>query len=141
MGVRLPPPVPSDRREPEMDQESACRIVWNILKGMPIEVFDEEEGSIWENDTYELVRPRTEGDFEGTRIIGSANIVTALNMINQKLVIDNVANEDIKNTADQSFKLFSEVIDQLQEKKLIRKIPSKVRSTFKVIEGSNGTST
>lgn len=141
MGVRLPPPVPSDRREPEMDQESACRIVWNILKGMPIEVFDEEEGSIWENDTYELVRPRTEGDFEGTRIIGSANIVTALNMINQKLVIDNVANEDIKNTADQSFKLFSEVIDQLQEKKLIRKIPSKVRSTFKVIEGSNGSST
>lgn len=124
-----------------MDQESACRIVWNILKGMPIEVFDEEEGSIWENDTYELVRPRTEGDFEGTRIIGSANIVTALNMINQKLVIDNVANEDIKNTADQSFKLFSEVIDQLQEKKLIRKIPSKVRSTFKVIEGSNGSST
>ena len=124
-----------------MDQESACRIVWNILKGMPIEVFDEEEGSIWENDTYELVRPRTEGDFEGTRIIGSANIVTALNMINQKLVIDNVANEDIKNTADQSFKLFSEVIDQLQEMKLIRKIPSKVRSTFKIIEGSNGSST
>ena len=124
-----------------MDQESACRIVWNILKGMPIEVFDEEEGSIWENDTYELVRPRTEGDFEGTRMIGSANIVTALNMINQKLVIDNVANEDIKNTADQSFKLFSEVIDQLQEKKLIRKIPSKVRSTFKIIEGSNGSST
>ena len=83
MGVRLPPPVPSDRREPEMEHESACRIVWNILKGMPIEVFDEDEGSIWENDTYELVRPRTEGDFEGTRAIGSANIVTALNMINQ----------------------------------------------------------
>ena len=124
-----------------MDQEAACRIVWNILKGMPIEVFDEEEGSIWENDTYELVRPRTEGDFEGTRMIGSANIVTALNMINQKLVIDNVANEDIKNTADQSFQLFSEVIDKLQEKKLIRKIPSKVRSTFKIIEGSNGSST
>ena len=68
-----------------MEHESACRIVWNILKGMPIEVFDEDEGSIWENDTYELVRPRTEGDFEGTRAIGSANIVTALNMINQKI--------------------------------------------------------
>jgi len=108
---------------------------------MPIEVFDEEEGDVWENDTYELVAPRQEGDFEGTRIIGSANIVTALNMINQKLVINNVANDDVKNTADQSYELFGTVLEQLQEKKLIRKIPTKVRSTFKVIEGTNGTST
>jgi len=124
-----------------MEQEQACRIVWNILKGMPIEVFDEEEGSVWENDTYELVLPRTEGDFEGTRIIGSANIVTALNMLNQKLVINNVANDDIKNTADMSYELFAEVLDELQSRKLIRKIPTKVRSTFKIIEGTNGSST
>lgn len=124
-----------------MEQEQACRIVWNILKGMPIEVFDEEEGSVWENDTYELVLPRTEGDFEGTRIIGSANIVTALNMLNQKLVINNVANDDINNTADMSYELFAQVIDELQSRKLIRKIPTKVRSTFKLIEGTNGTST
>ena len=124
-----------------MEQEQACRIVWNILKGMPIEVFDEEEGSVWENDTYELVFPRTEGDFEGTRIIGSANIVTALNMLNQKLVINNVANDDIHNTADMSYELFAQVIDELQSRKLIRKIPTKVRSTFKLIEGTNGTST
>jgi hypothetical protein len=124
-----------------MDQEAACKIVWNILKAMPIEVFDDEEGSIWENDTYELVRPRTEGDFEGTRIIGSANLVTALNMLNQKLVISNVANVEINNTADLSFKLFAEVIEELQARKLIRKIPTKVRSTFKIIEGTNGTST
>lgn len=124
-----------------MEQEQACRIVWNILKGMPIEVFDEEDGSVWENDTYELVLPRTEGDFEGTRIIGSANIVTALNMLNQKLVINNVANDDIHNTADMSYELFAQVIDELQSRKLIRKIPTKVRSTFKIIEGTNGTST
>ena len=124
-----------------MEQEQACRIVWNILKGMPIEVFDEEDGSVWENDTYELVLPRTEGDFEGTRIIGSANIVTALNMLNQKLVINNVANDDIHNTADMSYELFAQVIDELQSRKLIRKIPTKVRSTFKIIEGTNGTCT
>jgi predicted transcriptional regulator len=123
-----------------MEQEQACKIVWNILKGMPIEVFDEDEGSVWENDTFELVSPRTEGDFEGTRIIGSANIITALNMINQKLVINNVANDDIKNSTDLSYQLFAEVIDELQERKLIRKIPSKVRTTFKVIEGNNGSS-
>ena len=124
-----------------MEHESACRIVWNILKGMPIEVFDEDEGTVWENDTYELVRPRREGAYEGTRMIGSANIVAALNMLNQKLVINNVANEDILNTAEISFEVFSKVIDELQTKKLIRKIPTKVRSTFKLIEGTNGSST
>jgi len=108
---------------------------------MPIEVFDEDEGTVWENDTYELVSPRKEGDFEGTRVIGSANIVTALNMLNQKLVINNAAKDDIVNTAEMSFELFSEVMEELQTKKLIRKIPAKIRSTFKLIEGTNGSST
>jgi predicted transcriptional regulator len=124
-----------------MKQDDACRIVWNILKGMPIEVFDEDDGSVWENDLYELVQMRTEGDFEGTRIIGSANLVTALNILNQKLVINNVANVNIQNTAEQSYKLFQEVLNELQDRKFIRKIPTKVRSTFKVIEGTNGSST
>ena len=124
-----------------MKQDDACRIVWNILKGMPIEVFDEDENSIWENDLYELVQMRTEGDFEGTRMIGSANLVTALNILNQKLVINNVANNNISDTADRSYKLFQEVLDELQNRKFIRKIPTKVRSTFKVIEGNNGSST
>ena len=124
-----------------MKQDDACRIVWNILKGMPIEVFDEEENSIWENDLYELVQMRTEGDFEGTRMIGSANLVTALNILNQKLVINNVANNNISDTAERSYKLFQEVLNELQDKKFIRKIPTKVRSTFKVIEGNNGSST
>ena len=124
-----------------MKQDDACRIVWNILKGMPIEVFDEDENSIWENDLYELVQMRTEGDFEGTRMIGSANLVTALNILNQKLVINNVANNNISDTAERSYKLFQEVLDELQNRKFIRKIPTKVRSTFKVIEGNNGSST
>ena len=124
-----------------MKQDDACRIVWNILKGMPIEVFDEDENSIWENDLYELVQMRTEGDFEGTRMIGSANLVTALNILNQKLVINNVANNNISDTAERSYKLFQEVLNELQDKKFIRKIPTKVRSTFKVIEGNNGSST
>ena len=124
-----------------MKQDDACRIVWNILKGMPIEVFDEDENSIWENDLYELVQMRTEGDFEGTRMIGSANLVTALNILNQKLVINNVANNNISDTAERSYKLFQEVLDELQNRKFIRKIPTKVRSTFKVIEGNNGSNT
>ena len=116
-------------------------MVWNILKGMPIEVFDDEQKQIWENDTYELVSPRPEGDYKGTRIIGSSNLVTALNMVNQKMVIENVANNAMRHSADLSHKLFGEIIEELQEEKLIRKIPAKVIQTFKIIEGNNGTST
>jgi len=117
------------------------QLVWNILKGMPIEVFDDEEKQIWENDTYELVTSRDEGDFKGSRAIGSANLVTALNIINQKIVIENLANKDIRHSAEIAQKLFGQIIEQLQKEKLIRKIPTKVRQTFKVIEGNNGSST
>ena len=117
------------------------QLVWNILKGMPIEVFDDEEKQIWENDTYELVTSRDEGDFKGSRAIGSAHLVTAPNIINQKIVIENLANKDIRHSAEIAQKLFGQIIEQLQKEKLIRKIPTKVRQTFKVIEGNNGSST
>jgi len=108
---------------------------------MPIEVFDDEQEQIWENDTYELVTSRDEGDFKGSRAIGSANLVTALNIINQKIVIENLADRNIRHSADIAQKLFAEIIEHLQKEKLIRKIPAKVRQTFKLIEGNNGSST
>ena len=117
------------------------QLVWNILKGMPIEVFDDEQKQLWENDTYELVTSRDEGDFKGSRAIGSANLVTALNIINQKIVIENLADRNIRHSADIAQKLFAEIIEHLQKEKLIRKIPAKVRQTFKLIEGNNGSST
>ena len=117
------------------------QLVWNILKGMPIEVFDDEEKQVWENDTYELVTSRDEGDFKGSRAIGSANLVTALNIINQKIVIENLADKNIRHSAEIAQKLFGEIIEQLQKEKLIRKIPAKVRQIFKLIEGNNGSST
>ena len=117
------------------------QLVWNILKGMPIVVFVDEQIQLWENDTYELVTSRDEGDFKGSRAIGSANLVTALNIINQKIVIENLANKDIRHSAEIAQKLFGQIIEQLQKEKLIRKIPTKVRQTFKVIEGNNGSST
>ncbi|MGA0351976.1 MAG: hypothetical protein ACO3MF_04460, partial [Acholeplasmataceae bacterium] len=95
---------------------------------------DDESGEIWENDTWELVRSRTEGDYAGSRAIGSANLVTALNMLHQKLVIKHAANDHIKDTSNQSLRLFSEVMNNLQERKLIRKRPEKVRETFKIVQ-------
>ena len=61
-------------------------------------------------------------------------------MVNQKIVIENlVANNAMRHSAEIAQKLFGEIIEQLQEEKLIRKIPAKVRQTFKIIEGNNGT--
>ncbi len=108
---------------------------------MPIEVFDDEEQQMWANDTYELVSLRDEGDFKGSRAIGSANLVTALNIINQKIVIENLADKNVRHSAEIAQKLFAQIIKHLQEEKLIRKIPTKVRETFKIIEGNNGSST
>jgi hypothetical protein len=107
--------------------------VWKILSGMPIEVFDEENYSVWENDLWELVSPRSEGDFAGSRLIGSANMVTAFNIIHQKLLINQVRQQHTVDSTTRSLDLFKEILDYLQQQKLIRKKPHKVRKTFQIV--------
>ena len=111
-----------------MTDDEAVSLVWKILGGMPVEVFDEDDGSVWENTMWELVRPRPEGDYAGTRAIGSANLITALNMLHQKLLIKN------NDPSADAMKTFNQVMTQLQEKRLIRRKPEKVRETFKIIQ-------
>jgi len=110
-----------------MKQQDANDLVWRILSGMPVEVFDDDSGDIWYNELYELVNPRSEGDFSGSREIGSANLVTALNLIHQKLLIKNTS-----DSADLSMKMFNEAMFNLQEQRLIRRKPDKIRESFKV---------
>ena len=74
-----------------MKQKDINELVKRIVSGMPVEVFDDDSGEVWANVVFELVRPRLEGDFKGSREIGSANLVTALNLIHQKLLIQNNA--------------------------------------------------
>jgi hypothetical protein len=111
-----------------MAKKQQVDLVWKVLSGMPIEVFDEENYSVWENEVWELVRPRPEGDFAGTRIIGSANMVTALNMLHQKMLI-----EYEFNNASNAMDTFKEILDELQQERLIRKKPQKIRETFKIV--------
>ena len=70
-------------------------MVWKILGGMPIEVFDEDDDTVWENETWELVKARTEGDYKDSRAIGSANLITALNMVHQRSLVDGTKSDDI----------------------------------------------
>jgi hypothetical protein len=104
-------------------------MVWKILSGIPIEVFDEDDGSVWENETWELVRSRSQGDFAGSRNIGSANIITALNLIHQRLLIDSKE----EDAAQKSQHLFHTILDELCTKKQIRKRPELLRRQFTVL--------
>ena len=59
-------------------------------------------------------------------------------MLHQKLLIAELSKEDgFSDCADECFELFTNVMDELQTTKLIRKRPESIRETFKVIEGSN----
>ena len=40
-----------------MKQQDANDLVWKILSGMPVEVFDDDSGEVWANVMFELVRP------------------------------------------------------------------------------------
>ena len=109
-----------------MTDKEVTDLVFRNIAGMPVEVFDEDDGSVWKNEVWELVRPRPEGDFAGTRAIGSANLVTALNMVHQKLLIKS-------DTPEDSMRVFNKAMQQLQDQRLIRRKPQKVRETFKIV--------
>ena len=112
--------------------DELIQIVWRVLRGMPIEVFDDENHSVWENCVWELVDTRLEGDFKGSRIIGSANVVAALNILHQKILVRYTEAEE--DTTKISMNLFKNILEALSEQKLIRRKPGKLRQTFKVVK-------
>jgi len=122
-----------------MTPDEAAELVFRIIGGMPVEVFDEDDGSVWENEQWELVSPRREGDFAGSRAIGSANLVTALNLIHQKILIHR-SESDITSSSDTSLSLFNVAMKQLQDQRLVRRKPAKVRETFQIITANTNVS-
>ena len=121
-----------------ISHEKAKKLIYKVLSSMPIDVFDDDDGSVWESSHFELYPPRPEGDFEGSREIGAANIVSAFNLLHQKMLIAELSKDDgFSDCADECFELFTNVMDDLQETNLIRKRPEVIRETFKVIEGTD----
>jgi len=106
-------------------------MVWKILGGMPIEVFDEDDDTVWENETWELVTVRNEGDYKDSRAIGSANLITALNMVHQRLLVDGTVSDDITAL---SHEIFNNILETFTEDKLIRKRPENIRKTFQLVD-------
>ena len=115
----------------------AKKLIYKVLSSMPIDVFDDDEGTVWESSNFELYTPRPEGDFEGSREIGAANIVSAFNLLHQKMLIAELSKEEgFSDCADECLDLFKNVMDDLENSKLIRKRPETIREAFTVIEGA-----
>jgi hypothetical protein len=93
-------------------------IVWKALKGLPVTVIDTEQGELWDSPVWELVSPRE----DGSREIGSANMIAAYNLIHKHRIND-----------DSIIDIFKNTIESLEEKKLIRRNPEIVRQSFKVV--------
>jgi hypothetical protein len=102
-------------------------IVWKVLYGPPIDLVDDEKNAIYLEGIFELTQPRTSGEYIGSREIGSANIMTAYNLVHMKKMHDTAY--DSVPVLD----LYKEVLNSLAQDKLIRKKPEKVRETFKVV--------
>jgi hypothetical protein len=101
-------------------------LVWKILSGIPVEVFDDENHSVWSSELWELVTPRPSGDFVGQRTIGSANLITAYNLFYLKLL----SSGDDSSCALDDFK---STLNYLEQNKLIRRHPEKIRATFRAV--------
>jgi hypothetical protein len=101
-------------------------LVWRILSGIPIEIFDDDNHSVWNSELWELVSPRSSGDYAGQRTIGSANIISAYNLFYLKLI---ASGEDAQNALSD----FKDTLTYLEHNKLIRRRPDKLRATFKTV--------
>ena len=114
--------------------QSAYKLIKKVVTSMPIDVFDDDTGECWESTNYELFSPRPEGDYEGSREIGAANLISAYNLLHQKMLISELSKEDFDETVeDRSMELFKDVMEQLEEEKIVRKTPTSIRQTFRVI--------
>ncbi len=124
----------------QVSKKKAKTLVWKVISSMPIDVFDDDDGSVWEVGSYELRNPRPEGDYEGSREIGAANLVSAFNLLHQKMLIAELSSDDgFSDCGEEALDMFKDVMDDFEKENLIRKRPEHIRENFRVIEGSNAT--
>ena len=120
--------------------------VKNILLDKPIYAIDDSSGEILTCPDWETVLPRKfeELDNKPTVIIGSANILTATELVLEfcKLDIEEYYSNkksttiQIQEEIDEVLnKIFTTIVENLVEERIIRRNPNVVRQGFKVING------
>jgi hypothetical protein len=104
-------------------KDEYAELVLRILRGNPIEVFDEDSNSVWQSTLWELSVPRDSGAYANTRKIGSANLITAYNLLALKLCTSDL----------DTLKTFRKCLELLEQQNYIRRNPENIRKTFKVV--------
>ena len=110
-----------------------------ILSDTPLDIVNEWEGTSYEGSFWELVEPREKGPAKGSRRIGAANMLYANQYIAEECGLierttEELLDEGEEEGTDIAFEVLKEVLEDLEIRKIIRKIPDVVRSEFKVIE-------
>lgn len=100
-------------------------LVYRVLSSVPIYIINDDHSIVDKNVLWELTKPRNTGTYKGSQEIGMANLVAALNL----LIIKAAANHYEGN----SHELFMDVLRDLQDKRLIRKSPTQIRKSFKLV--------
>ena len=121
-----------------MKIKDAKKLIYKVLSSMPIDVVDEDEGEVWESCNYELFIPRKEGDYKGSREIGAANIITAFNLLHQKMLINELSKKDgFSDCLEVALDTFKSVMEELEQTKMVRKRPEIQRELFKIVGGTS----
>lgn len=110
-----------------------------ILRDTPLDIFNEWEGVSFEGGLWELVEPRDKGPAKGSRRIGAANMLYANHYVAEECGLIERQPEELLDTesdddTDLAFEVLKTVMEELEKKRIIRKIPEVIRSEFKVIK-------
>ena len=123
-------------KKPEIRIKKAKKDIKEILEGTPLDIVNEYEVYVLETGLWELVELREKGPAEGSRRIGSANMLYANSTILEYFNLhDQGLTSDDK--AEVSLQIFKSIIELLEKERFIRQVPEAIRETFTVIEGKN----
>ena len=114
------------------DKSSVKHLIYKVISGTPFEVVDEETYQVYSSLLWELCEPRSDGDYAGSRIIGSGNLMTALNISYSKCITSKDAS--VEASLVSAKELLNDTLNALAEDNLIRHKPEKIRQTFKVVK-------
>ena len=136
-----------------MNYETLKDKIKNILSDIPADLYDEDSGTLFQGDTWELVQDRDPSIFEDeidwdeeeivdAKAVGSANLIVA-NTVLLKALKDNngllselkrvSSNNQIYGTKESAEELFQLVMQDLEDERIIRKKPEVVREGFKIV--------
>lgn len=108
----------------EKDTNFIKNLIKTSLLGEPVDIYDEYENYYMESVKWELKDERLDGLYQGSRKIGSANIMYCTYLILELYGVD----------IEEGYSILEEILESLKEEGTIRMVPEFTRSTFKLVE-------